>query len=61
MACKTSRKTEGKGKKKKNSDYLQTKFLPKLCMSITWDLSQTNTHHYSYPEGRKEGNKCENQ
>lgn len=55
MACKTSRKTpEGKDKKINNPNYLQTKFLPKFCMSLTWDLLQTNTHYYNYPEGNKQ-------
>lgn len=56
MACKTSRKTpEGKGEN--NPNYLQTTFLPKFCMSITWELLQTNTHYYSYLEGNKETRK----
>lgn len=58
MACKTSRKTpEGKDKTKNNPNYLQTTFLPKLCMSITWELLQTNTHYYSYLEGDKQTRK----
>lgn len=58
MACKTSRKTpEGKDKTKNNPNYLQTTFLPKLCMSITWELLQTNTHYYSYQEGDKQTRK----
>lgn len=61
MACKTSRKTpEGKDKTKTNPSCLQTTFLPKFCMSITWELLQTNTHYYSYLEGNKQENqqKC---
>lgn len=58
MACKTSRKTpEGKDKNKNNSNYLQTTFRPKFCMSITWELLQTNTHYYSYLEGNKQTRK----
>lgn len=57
MACKTSRKTpEEKDKTKNNPNYLQTTFLPKFCMSITWELLQTNTHYYSYLEGNKQTN-----
>lgn len=55
MACKTSRKTpEGKDKTKNNPNNLQTTFLSKFCMSITWELLQTNTHYYSYLEGNKQ-------
>lgn len=58
MACKTSRKTpEGKDKTKNNPNYIQTTFLPKFCMSITWELLQTNTHYYSYLEGNKQTRK----
>lgn len=46
-----------KDKTKNNPNYLQTTFLSKFCMSITWELLQTNTHYYSYLEGNKQTRK----
>lgn len=57
MACETSIPILER-LKQKNGNYLQTKFLPKFSMSVTWDLLKRQHRTTAI---QRETNKRENQ